>query len=644
MKRYLIFILLAVLTISWARADRGGYTLNHVTINAVVHENSTWDITETLEVDFSEPRHGIYKYIPSRFFYGFKQPNGTTEEKVYKNIIRVQDVQGYDYKTETDETDAQNTIIQIGSAYDYVEGKQVYIINYQVQYLDDRFNGEDFLCHTIWGDGWNTEVEQLEFNIQFDKSLPAESLNGLNLYSGLRGSTYNADSVEMVYDEHSHTLKGSVSNLQAHSAITISAKLPEGFWKPEGKNMTLFYTFVFLALVCIVMYVYKLFSIRRRNPIPVVSFYPPEDISSAEVGKIIDDSTDPEDLASLVPWLAHRGFITIEEIEGKKGLFGKASSDLKLTKRIPLTPDAPMYQQLFMKALFGSKNSVILSKLGDRHVEINAATSSLDSIYKGDKQLTDFSWATGYWFLMLLVMVGVYWTAHITDMFDTGIPLIACCSSLGAAFFIGLIRMITAPKRNIRSARSKVFEAIGCAMLMAGGLAIHVLAFDDSDLCLPAIYFHAGAVLLSLLSFLADRCVYDTDYRIKIMGELLGLREFIESAEMPRLKMLVDENPGYFYEVLPFAMVFGLSDKWADLFKDIDMHDPDWYYSSSVGDAYMASSLLSHTISTTVASSIKSAIAEASVDPTSSSSSGGYSGGGSSFSGGGGGGGGGGSW
>ena len=91
-------------------------------------------------------------------------------------------------------------------------------------------------------------------------------------------------------------------------------------------------------------------------------------------------------------------------------------------------------------------------------------------------------------------------------------------------------------------------------------------------------------------------------------------------------------------------MVFGLSDKWADLFKDIEMTNPDWYHSTSVGNAYMTSSFMANTISASVSSSIKDAVAKASVDPTSSSSSGGYSGGGSSFSGGGGGGGGGGSW
>lgn len=632
---------MGVLTISWARADKGGYTLKHVTINAVVHENNTWDVTETLEVDFAEPRHGIYKYIPSRFFYGFTNPDGSKQENVYKNRIKDVWVDGYDYKTDTDDTAAENTIIQIGSANSYVEGLQVYNIQYTLQYMDDRIDSEDFLCHTIWGSGWNTDVEALDFNIQFDKALPASIVEKLNIYSGARGSNVNADSVQLNYDAARHTLVGSVQNLPANHAITISASLPQGFWKAETKNMFLFYAFVLLAIVCAVLFFIEIFKTNRRKPIPVVTFYPPQGISSAEVGKIIDNSTDPVDLASLVPWLAHRGHITIEEVPDRRGRVGKYA-DLKLTKRIPLSPDAPKYQHLFMDAIFDGKKSVCISELGDRHIEMQVAKSSLDLIFTGEKALSDYNWGAMWWFFMLVCALGAYWTGHVTDMFNSGLAMIAAFSTLGASFIIGVIRMITSEKRSFRSTASKIGEAVGCVLLFAASLAIHFSCFDDSTFCVPSSYFVVGSIVLGLISYMCDRYGYDTEYRLRIMGELLGLRNFIKAAELPRLKMLVDENPSYFYEVLPYAMVFGLSDKWSDLFKNIDMNNPDWYYSAN--NAYLTSSLLANTISANVAHSIKDAIAQASVDPTSSSSSGGYSGGGSSFSGGGGGGGGGGSW
>ena len=44
-------------------------------------------------------------------------------------------------------------------------------------------------------------------------------------------------------------------------------------------------------------------------------------------------------------------------------------------------------------------------------------------------------------------------------------------------------------------------------------------------------------------------------------GRLLGLRKFIEESELPRIRALAAENPEYFYDVLPYASVFGLEEE-----------------------------------------------------------------------------------
>ena len=119
----------------------------------------------------------------------------------------------------------------------------------------------------------------------------------------------------------------------------------------------------------------------------------------------------------------------------------------------------------------------------------------------------------------------------------------------------------------------------------------------------------------------------------------MGFKEFIKTAEKSRLEALQNDDPEYFYKILPYAMVFGLSNKWAKLFKDIEVKQPEWYKTSSPLYGY---DLTSHMASSLYSSS-KSAMNIVSHD-SSSSGSGGSGGGGGGFSGGGGGGGGGGSW
>ena len=39
------------------------------------------------------------------------------------------------------------------------------------------------------------------------------------------------------------------------------------------------------------------------------------------------------------------------------------------------------------------------------------------------------------------------------------------------------------------------------------------------------------------------------------------------------------DNPEYFYNILPYAYVLGVSDKWMKKFEGITMEAPHWYYS-----------------------------------------------------------------
>ncbi len=112
-----------------------------------------------------------------------------------------------------------------------------------------------------------------------------------------------------------------------------------------------------------------------------------------------------------------------------------------------------------------------------------------------------------------------------------------------------------------------------------------------------------------------------------------GFKMFLEKAERYRIQW--QERQNMFEEYLPYAMVFGVADKWVKAFSDKLSQSPDWYEGnvSTFNAATFASSLNSFTnnMNTTTR-------------PPSSGASGGSSGFSGGFSGGGFGGGGGGSW
>lgn len=117
---------------------------------------------------------------------------------------------------------------------------------------------------------------------------------------------------------------------------------------------------------------------------------------------------------------------------------------------------------------------------------------------------------------------------------------------------------------------------------------------------------------------------------VEALRQVRGFRLFIYTAERYRAKF--EEDTGIFSRFLPYAMMFGLTHKWAKAFKGLDVTPPDWYSGHGAFNTIIFADMMSdvsHNMSSTMVSS-----------PQSSGSSG-FGGG---FSGGGFGGGGGGSW
>ena len=66
----------------------------------------------------------------------------------------------------------------------------------------------------------------------------------------------------------------------------------------------------------------------------------------------------------------------------------------------------------------------------------------------------------------------------------------------------------------------------------------------------------------------------------EMLGRIRGFRKFLVTAEKPRLEMLVAESPSYFYDILPYTYVLGVTSAWIRKFDKIAMKPPGWYTSS----------------------------------------------------------------
>ena len=174
-----------------------------------------------------------------------------------------------------------------------------------------------------------------------------------------------------------------------------------------------------------------------------------------------------------------------------------------------------------------------------------------------------------------------------------------------------------------------LWRAIGVGAVLAGAAVVWLVARSTHAGIVPLPLALGGLLLIAG----AGRMPRRTGRGTAVLRRVEGFRRFIEDSEQDRARFA--ERKNLFSEYLPYAVVFGCTEKWARAFAGVDGELPEvsWY---SGTDGFTAASFSSSMdgFTVTTAGTIAST-------PGGSGSSG-FGGGGSS--GGGGGGGGGGSW
>lgn len=641
MRHFICTLLIAFCALAaFAQDVDSGYVIDQYIYHAQVHADNSWTVTEELDVTFLEPRHGIYRHIPRR--YAMYRPDGT-DTQLYNYCTTVEDIRvdGEHVELIDNDDSEDNIILRIGDADRIISGPHTYTIAYTLRKPDDRWTGGDELFHTILPPLVNTTIGRLNFRIDFDGNVPPQLAQHLKVHSGPWGSEKNALSAQVSVTKGSVT--GSLDSIAPYQGLAIYAPLQEGYWQgaPAQDSTT---AYVLLAITGIIFaWLLRYFMTHHRyRPTVVYEYAAPDDLSSAEVGTIIDDSADLSDLTSLIVWWASKGYVKIvETAQGKKA----SDSRIELVRLTDLPASAPDYQKHFWGVFFATNDRVDISDLGDRHEEIATAMMALKQHFKGARSLTAIQLLP---LLVWALFVGIGTAAFITSSavatFYPSMLLAALLCFTAPTAVMGLIRIWASARDMLRSDNARTTRGIIYVALAAANVWVFARLFYNAPDSLVPLGFYIALIAAGwMMAFFAGDLVADSAYRLQKMSLLLGFRDFIEKSELPMLKAQVDENPNYFYDILPYAMVFGLTKKWNEQFAALNIAPPSWYEAQGMTPGFNpalnfnAAHFAQH-LTTDFSKSISQAVAASSIDPTSHNSSGG------GFSGGGGGGGGVGSW
>lgn len=604
-------------------------------IDIDVGEDNSYHVYETIKVDMLERRHGIYRYIPTKGYIedasGKRTPYYADAELLACNV------------PVSTEKSGEFFVMRLGDADSTVYGKQTYKLEYK---FTPKFQKEGITTayYNVFPMNWQNEIPSgSSFHIRFPKSFDHEKLE---LYYGAYGENENAAGIldlEWRDDILSGTLR---QDLALGSGITMYGDMGEGYFAEE--NFIARYDLILdgagLAVLLVTATLFFLFG-RDGEIIPSVQFQPPPDLDSAAVGYIIDGSVESKDIISLILYWADRGHLTIEEKDKKKLILHKTA--------LPLPDDAPKYEKTFFAKLFKKGDSVKVSSLKYHCAEtIETAKSQVKDYVKVRGGLyTTASQVSRIVCALLCILPMFAFTVVMTTlsaMSGAGIALYVASLIFviaGNMIFCYIVDKWYAKSKSGRNGTAAV--GIGLVMIGIAGIASSYYQQVSKnmvfDFMIPLVICGISTVVgVSLTAFMKKRTAVCTDW----MGRLIGLREFIETAELDRLKAMAEKNPEWFYHILPYTYVFGLSDVFAERLEELAIPAPQWYECSEphygYWNYYHFNRMMMRNMDTinTTLTMVKAP------EVSGSSSGGGFSGGssGGGFSGGGFGGGGGGSW
>ena len=527
-------------------------TLNY-NVDVEVAKDNSYDFHEHLDMYYVTAHHGIYRYIPMQ---GQK--------------IRNIKVPGYNYETYTQ---SGYEVVKIGSGSYTLTGENPYDIYYNIAMYEDENSEKDMLLLNLIPTDWETDIMSSKCTV----TLPKEAdLSKAKVFSGSYGTASNEDNAVMETGADGKTITITASDIPAHHGITLQLELPQGYWEgaPQFGKVSIAQMLLFLLGPVGAFLLWFLFG-RDKDMVKTLEFYPPDDLTPGEIGYLVDGKADRQDVISSIVWLADKGYIEIEELDRKKFKF--------IAIQEP-GAEVPYYIRLIYDGIFpGTGRERSTAQIGSSTTfgkKFLKSKDALADMFKGSQAITRPDSVMARWACTIAAMVPA--AAFVTWGSINGDEMGVFGFGWAAFHILVSIRLMCSVYDTIRSTSKikTVLKSLGAIWFFTVGVAMLPLLSDALSIlsrpkALAVICYLFVGTLVSM--FFAVIAIAKTDQYTDLLGRVLGFRDFIRTAEIDKLNELVEEDPQYFYHVMPYAYVFGLSNKWIKNFEDLPVTAPNWY-------------------------------------------------------------------
>lgn len=482
-----------------------------------LESEDAFGVVERIRWDFEgAERHGILRDIPVAYGRG-----RAADYRIRLDVEKVTDAEGRQRPWRTRRS-GRLLEIRIGDPNRTVSGVEDYWIHYRVERGILFFPDHDELYWNAIGHEVRVPIGRASATLYLPGALGPADVERL-CFTGPQGSVEQACTASP--GVNAIRFEGARS-LGPGEGLSLVVSLPKGAIREPGRwerwlARARDYLSPWSALPLLVLgALVGIWRRQGRDPeagaAVAVRYEPPEGLSPAEVGTVLDERADLVDVSATILDLAVRGYLRIEEVESAGFLFLR-DTDLRLVKLREGEALRP-HEAILFERLFAAREHVTISSLKNRfHVHLPAVR---DAIYAA------------------------------VSREDRFFP--------------------TSPEKVRRA-----WAAAGVGGLVIGGFVL----FSGAALGPGAALASSGLLVLLFSRAMPRR----TRRGREVYEQIRGFQEFVERVDKDRLERFGGRTAERFERVLPYALVLGAADAWADAFGDLYSEPPRWYVGRSAG-------------------------------------------------------------
>jgi len=594
MKKILIVFLLAINSLfiaNSALAER--FDIQNYDVNIEVSNDKTYTITESINTYFHESAHGIFRSIPIKHNENIEILNAN--EKYATNM------------------ENGKLKIQLGSARLFVRGDKNYTITYKYQIKDHK----NEFYYNIIGPEWDTTIHNASFKIVMPYDVDPEKV-------GISIGKYGTKGFKGIarYKVDGNVITGyMLEQLPPNHGITVRIEVPKGyfsfpnqtFWEKHQQDILIA---IILLLTLLSVHIWHKYG-KDDLITPIVTFYPPKDLSCAKVGFIYNELANTDHIISLIYSLAANGYIQIinedqigfkiiklKEYDGTDEIQARVMEAL-FTANKNLHSSFHLGYNSSKEELFFESSNLKQTKILGMNI-----TYSTDDVSTFDNNVSENNIVTARelkhsktFYKDMLKLQGKLNTACKSFFTNASTSFLPGFLITLSAFTIPFL--LWGP--SIDFEYSRVFSEdktaeLGLLMTVFSIVSMSSLIFFPKSpkftekLMMPIfpiaaigiLYYLANtynylplAIIGVICGIIISICLKNikrwTVEGKQLKSEVLGFRKFLQISEKHQLEYLIRENPNYCYDLIPYAFALGITDSWIKKLEDIAMTDPSWY-------------------------------------------------------------------